>query len=143
MVKSESILTWQYVNTNGPWSLIFLMGSGFALAEGSTESGLSEMIANWLTILKPFHHVFILFCVTLACFIMTTFVSNVVAANVVLPIIADLAVAINIHPLYLMLPATLCCSYSFVMAVGSPTNAIVASAVHIPKIEMVRVVKII
>lgn len=31
---SQGLITWKYINTKVPWSLIFLLGGGFALAEG-------------------------------------------------------------------------------------------------------------
>lgn len=40
-------------------------------------------------------------------------------------------VAIKIHPLFLMLPAGICCSFSFHLPVGTPPNAIAAAAGHI------------
>ncbi|XP_029678540.1 protein I'm not dead yet-like [Formica exsecta] len=40
-------------------------------------------------------------------------------------------VAIKIHPLYLMLPAAICCSFSFHLPVGTPPNAIASAAGHI------------
>lgn len=31
---TPSLITWKYINQNVPWSLIFLLGGGFALAKG-------------------------------------------------------------------------------------------------------------
>jgi sodium-dependent dicarboxylate transporter 2/3/5 len=42
------------------------------------------------------------------------------------------SVAIKLDPLYLMVPATLVCSYSFRLPVGTPPNAIVTIAGHMP-----------
>lgn len=38
----------------------------------------------------------------------------------------------KIHPFYLMIPATICCSFSFRLPVGTPPNAIVTATGHIP-----------
>lgn len=38
----------------------------------------------------------------------------------------------EIHPMYLMIPATLMCSFSFRLPVGTPPNAIITIAGHIP-----------
>jgi len=38
----------------------------------------------------------------------------------------------EIHPMYLMVPAALMCSFSFRLPVGTPPNAIITIAGHIP-----------
>lgn len=41
-------------------------------------------------------------------------------------------VAMEIHPMYLMIPAALMCSFSFRLPVGTPPNAIITVAGYIP-----------
>ena len=48
--SSPSILNWKTVETNLPWSILFLLGGGFALASGFEVSGLSTLIGNKVNI---------------------------------------------------------------------------------------------
>ncbi|GLH00222.1 Protein I'm not dead yet [Gryllus bimaculatus] len=111
-------------------------GSGFALAKGSDVSGMSHMIGGALQILQKLDPWFVLL---LVCFIasnMTEFTSNVAVANILLPVISDMAVVIQINPTYLMLPAAVCCSFAFMLPVGTPPNALVAGYVNIRTTDM-------
>ncbi len=45
------ILDWDTAKTI-PWDIIILMGGGFALAAGFSGSGLTEWLANQLTVLR-------------------------------------------------------------------------------------------
>lgn len=135
--SSLPLVTWKYLEDKTPWGLVFLLGGGFALAEGGKVSGMSAMLGNSLAGLKTLPPLAILFCVCLACQVLTEFTSNVAIANIILPVLAEMAKAIRIHPLYLMLPAAISCSMAFHMPVGTPPNALVAGLVNIPTKEMV------
>lgn len=123
---TPGLITWKYINQKVPWSLIFLLGGGFALAEGGKVSGMSALLGQSLSGLKSLPPLLLLFVVCLTAQTLTEFTSNVAICNIMLPVLAEMAIAIEMHPLYLMLPAALSCSFAFHMPVGTPPNAIVA-----------------
>lgn len=116
--------------------MIFLLGGGFALAEGGDKSGMSEMIGKSLSPLKELPQLLLLLIVCLTAQTLTEFTSNVAIANILVPVVGEMAVAIKMHPLYLMYPAALSCSFAFHMPVGTPPNAIVAGVVNIRTKDM-------
>ncbi|EAT38219.1 AAEL009863-PB [Aedes aegypti] len=128
---TPGLITWKYINQKVPWSLIFLLGGGFALAEGGKVSGMSALLGQSLSGLKTLPPLLLLFVVCLTAQTLTEFTSNVAICNIMLPVLAEMAIAIEIHPLYLMLPAALSCSFAFHMPVGTPPNAIVAGVGNI------------
>lgn len=128
---SPGMINWKVIHQKMHWSLIFVLGGGFAIATGSTKSGLSKMLGESLTGLSSMNVVAILLMVCLFSGTVTELTSNVAVATIILPVLAEMCVAIKIHPLYLMLPAALCCSFSFHLPVGTPPNAIASAAGHI------------
>jgi solute carrier family 13 (sodium-dependent dicarboxylate transporter), member 2/3/5 len=121
-----------------PWGIILLFGGGFALAEGFTESGLSEFIGkNFynLDYLSP------LFIVLIAAFVinfLTELTSNTATAQMILPIMAAVSVAIGMHPLLLMITATLSSSMAFMLPVATPPNTIVFASERVKIANMVK-----
>lgn len=128
---SPGLLTWKIIHDKMHWSLLLLLGGGFAIAAGSTASGLSSALGNSLISFKSMNSILILFIVCFFAEYLTELTSNVAVANIILPVIAEMCVAIQLHPLYLMMPAAMCCSYSFHLPVGTPPNAISSEAAHI------------
>ncbi len=111
-----------------PWEIILLFGGGFALAKAFSTSGLAMIIANNLKIFSSIHPILIIFILSFIVVILTEFTSNTATAQTVLPILASLALATDIHPLMIMVPATLSASFAFMMPVATPPNAIVFSS---------------
>uniref|UniRef100_A0A452U6F0 Solute carrier family 13 member 2 n=1 Tax=Ursus maritimus TaxID=29073 RepID=A0A452U6F0_URSMA len=122
-----ALLNWKTVNEKMPWNIVILLGGGFALAKGSEKSGLSEWLGNKLTPLEnvPPPAIALIVCLLVATF--TECTSNVATTTLFLPILASLAQAICLHPLYVMLPCTLASSLAFMLPVATPPNAIVFS----------------
>lgn len=133
---APGVVTWKILKEKIPWGLLFLLGGGFALAEGSKATGLSAMIGSSLQGLAGMPHWLVLLVVVLVTQFITEFTSNVAIANLILPVLANMARVLEIDPRYLMIPATLACSMAFHMPVGTPPNAIVAGVAHIPTSKM-------
>ncbi|KAG5317927.1 INDY1 protein, partial [Acromyrmex heyeri] len=129
--SSEGLITWHIIQTKMPWRLVFLLGSGFAISKGSSVSGLAMKVGLALVPLKELPPVLMLAIVIFFVGTMTEFTSNVGTANILLPVVAHMCVAMKIHPLYLMMPVTLTCSYAFRMPAATPPNAIITVAGHL------------
>ncbi|CAK9826914.1 Protein I'm not dead yet [Anthophora retusa] len=129
---SEGLITWEVIEKKMPWSLMFLLGGGFAISKGSIASCLAKRMGEALVPLKSLPPVLILFLVSFFVGTITEFTSNVGIANITLPVVAQMCVAMEMHPMYLMIPATIMCSYSFRLPVGTPPNAIITVVGNIP-----------
>ncbi|NXY57859.1 S13A2 protein, partial [Callaeas wilsoni] len=132
------LLDWKVVQEKMPWNIVFLLGGGFALAKGSEESGLSKWLGAQLTPLQSIPHpaIAILMCLLVATF--TECASNVATTTLFLPILASMAEAICLNPLYVMLPCTLSASLAFMLPVATPSNAIVFSYGQLKVIDMAK-----
>ncbi|CAI5668234.1 unnamed protein product [Oreochromis niloticus] len=136
--KYESMISWKEFQASMPWQVALLVGGGFALAKGAEESGLSLWVARLMT---PLGDLPVLATVTIACLIVTTLTevtSNAATITIFLPILSPLAEAIHVNPLYILIPATLCTSFSFLLPVSNPPNAVVYAYGHITIMDMVK-----
>ncbi|XP_020787734.2 solute carrier family 13 member 1 [Boleophthalmus pectinirostris] len=136
--KYETMISWGEFQASMPWTVALLVGGGFALAEGTKESGLSTWVAELLT---PLGDLPVLATITVACLIVTTLTevaSNAATITIFLPILSPLAEAIHVNPLYVMIPATLCTSFSFLLPVSNPANAVVFAYGHLNVMDMVK-----
>ncbi|XP_059685179.1 solute carrier family 13 member 2 [Gavia stellata] len=133
-----ALLDWKVVHQKMPWNIVFLLGGGFALAKGSEESGLSAWLGSKLTPLQQIPHpaIALLLCLLIATF--TECTSNVATTTLFLPILASMAEAICLNPLYVMLPCTLSASLAFMLPVATPPNAIVFSYGQLKVIDMAK-----
>lgn len=122
----EAILPWAAVQTLN-WDVIFLLGGGFALSQGFEASGLSTWISQWMVHYGPKSLPgFIAVASLLSCLI-TNVMSNVAAANVILPSLVCLGPHYGYSPLSILMPVTFSISLAFLFPMGTPPNAIVMS----------------
>ena len=116
-----------------PWDIIVLFGGGFALAAGFSESGLTTWLAWQLQVLAGVPVPVVILCVGLLVIFLTEVTSNTATASLLLPVLGALAQALQLSPLILMVTATLCASFAFMLPVATPPNAIVfgSHCIHI------------
>jgi len=137
-IKSAAIISANDIKRL-PWQIVLLFGGGFALAKGFQESGLSNLIGSKFFGLVDVPPFLVIICICLSLTFLTELTSNTATTEMVLPILASVAVAMKTNPLMLMIPATLSASCAFMMPVATPPNAIVFGSGRIKIGEMVRV----
>ncbi|ARK31820.1 SLC13 family permease [Halalkalibacter krulwichiae] len=135
--KGGRILDWN-VAKDVPWGILLLFGGGLAIAAGFRQSGLADWIGSQLTVLEGIHFVLIIIFTTTLVLFLTEITSNTATATMILPVLAALALAINVHPFALMVPAALAANCAFMLPVGTPPNAIIFATGKIKIIEMVK-----
>ena len=135
--KGEFLMDWKTAESI-PWEIILLFGGGFALATGFKESGLSQWFGEQLIWLKDVHPFFIILTITLVITFLTEITSNTATVETFLPVLAGLAISIEINPLLFMLPATIAGSLAFMLPVATPPNAIVFGTNRLHIIDMTK-----
>ncbi|XP_024534532.1 tonoplast dicarboxylate transporter-like [Selaginella moellendorffii] len=110
-----------------PWDIVLLLGGGFALAEGIETSGLSAWMTQNMGFLNSAPYLLVAPAAGLLVSITTEFTSNNATATIFLPLLADIALSIGIHPLYMMLTGTITASFAFMLPIATPPNAIAFS----------------
>ena len=134
-MPGKKLLDWKETSKL-PYDIILLFGSGFALAKGFEDSGLSDFLAAQLQILQGVNPIWIILMVCILVTVISEFASNVASIQLVLPILISLQQAMHLHPLLLMIPATLAASLGFMMPIATAGNTIVFSSGHIKTKEM-------
>lgn len=136
-IEGKKLMDWETA-VKIPWGIVLLFGGGLALAAGFQHSGLAEWIGTKMTLLQGVHLLLlILILITIVNFL-TEITSNVATASMILPILASLAVVIEVHPYMLMVSATLAASCAFMLPVATPPNAVVFGSGYLRMKDMVR-----
>ncbi len=123
-----------------PWQILILFGGGFALASGFKATGLSQWLGALLaSSTDGWPLPLMVFAVVLFMTFLTEVTSNTATSIILLPIICELAVATQVEPLMLLLPATLAASCAFMLPVATPPNAVVYGSGMIRLPDMAKV----
>ena len=121
-----------------PWNVVLLIGGGFALAAAFVQTGLAQLIGGQFAAAGELPIFVLILLVCLALTFLTELTSNTATTEMILPILASVAVVTGTHPLMLMIPATMSASCAFMMPVATPPNAIVFGSNRLTIAEMAR-----
>ena len=121
-----------------PWEILVLLGGGFALAMGMKHSDLSLLIGEQMGFLAGVPLPLMLLGIALAITFLTEVTSNTATTQVMLPVLAAVAVAGGHDVTGMLLAATLAASCAFMLPVATPPNAIIFATERIKMQDMVK-----
>jgi sodium-dependent dicarboxylate transporter 2/3/5 len=131
------VLDWDSANKL-PWGVLLLFGGGLAMAGVISSSGLAEWIAGSLGVAGALPTIVMMVIVAAVIIFLTEVTSNTATAAAFLPLLGALAMAQDVSPLLLTVPAAIAASCAFMMPVATPPNAIVFSSGHMQISDMIK-----
>ncbi len=135
--RGSQLLDWKTAE-RVPWGILILFAAGIAIAQAFVESGLSSTIGTQLAILTSLHPLITIAIIALIVTFLTETTSNTATTILLMPILAPAALAADIDPSLLMVPAAMSASCAFMLPVATAPNAIVFGSGHVSIANMVR-----
>ena len=134
--KKQQLMTWEDA-VKLPWGIILLFGGGMALAKGFETSGLAQWIGNQMTTLVGISSILIVLLLIASVNFLTEITSNLATTAMLLPVLASMAIAVDMHPYILMVGAAVAASCAFMLPVATPPNAVVFGSGYLRIPDMV------
>lgn len=134
--KEKRLLDWKQAS-QVPWGVVMIVGGGYAIAAGFQSTGLADWLGGQLAFISSYPFIIVLVLVIGFVMIFTEFNSNTATANILLPILASMAVAASMNPLLLMIPATVASSLGFMMPAGTGPNTVIFGSERVTVRDMV------
>jgi len=120
------------------WGILLLLGGGFAMASGITQSGLTKVLMQAFNDMPDVPPLLALIAVCLFTTGLSEVASNTATASILLPVLASVAPELGLSKGTAMFAATLAASFGFMLPAGTPPNAVVFSSGYIPVTSMVK-----
>jgi sodium-dependent dicarboxylate transporter 2/3/5 len=136
--KNRPLLKWKEA-VKIPWGILLLFGGGMALAKGIEISNLGLWIANQAKLLNGLNLIVLLIIIITVVNFFTEITSNVATIAMLLPILAPIAIGLNVHPYIFLVGASIASSCAFMLPVATPPNAVVFSSGLLKIIDMIKV----
>ncbi len=135
--QGEPLIDWAKASQI-PWGVLLLFGGGICLARAFVASGLSAQVGDALTAVAALPVFAMMLLLALAVTFLTEATSNTATTALLMPVLAAVALAVEIDPLWLMVPAAMSASCAFMLPVATAPNAVVFGSGELPIRRMVR-----
>ena len=132
------ILEWESDSQKIPYKIIFLFGAGFSIAKAFSATGLADEVATYLVHMTNLTPILLLLSVALLITFTTEITSNTALISIMLPVIYSVAQKTSMDATLIMMVATICASYAFMLPIATPPNAIAMSSGVVDVKSMVR-----
>ncbi len=119
------------------WWILILFGGGLALAKGMDSSVLVALITDTIAA-GDFNSLATVSLLIILMLFMTELMSNVALVAVLAPVVAGIAIGLNISILNGLIPVTMASSCEFMLPMATPPNAIVFASGYVKVNQMVR-----
>jgi sodium-dependent dicarboxylate transporter 2/3/5 len=135
--EQGQLMVWEDVS-HLPWGVLILFGGGLALADAVSSSGLANWLGGHLSYMDAFGVFALVIAATTLVIFLTELTSNVATTATFLPVVAAVALELDLSPLLLCVPITLAASCAFMMPVATAPNAIVFASGFVKIPQMVK-----
>ena len=135
--KDKRVMSWKSASQI-PWGVAMIIGGGYAIAAGFKATGLATWLGGQLAFISGLPFLIVLILIVGFILLFTELNSNTATANIFLPVLASVAVAGSSNPLLLMIPATMACSFAFMMPAGTGPNTVIFGSERVTTLEMVK-----
>ena len=135
--RGDFILQWNDTKKLA-WGILILFGGGLALAKGMSATGIVDMVASAISN-SDISVILTASLLIILMLFMTELMSNVALTAVLAPVVAGIAIGLEIPILYLLIPVTMASSCAFMLPMATPPNAIVFASGYVKVHQMARV----
>jgi sodium-dependent dicarboxylate transporter 2/3/5 len=109
-----------------------------ALAEGFQVTGLALWLGSQIDLLIGISLFLLVFIVITSVNFLTEITSNLATTAMLLPILAPVAITLDVNPFILIVATTTAASCAFMLPVATPPNAVVFGSGYLRIIDMVK-----
>ena len=133
----EKLINWSQAQ-KFPWGIIFSFQYWDELDTGFSDSGPAAWIGEQLPNLENLSLFFLIVILIAAVNFLKEVISNLATTGMLLPILAPMALAMNLHPHFLLVGATLAASCAFLLLVATPSEAVVFGSGYLRIPDMIK-----
>lgn len=136
--KRTPLMTWEEAKRL-PWEILLLFGGGLTLASALGHAGILESVAEVISSNSHWPLWILVAVFVFVALMLTEVMSNLALTVVMVPVVAQVAIQMNLNPLLLAIPVALASSCAFMLPMATPPNAIIFGSNRIHMGQMARV----